>query len=128
MRTLNINKTLPLPFTSVSRPFIFKLLRDKTLANYDTRVRFFWLLVGVAIMSLATYIYAITFTAKNVGERQALENEVARITADLNTLEFKHIELENKITLELAHEYGFSETKAPLYISRQAGGLSYNKR
>src|SRR3989338_736120 len=109
MRTLN--KTLPLPFQATNNPFIFKSIRDRGLASYENRVRFFWLLVGVIIMSLITYIYAIAFTARHVGERQQLQNEIAQLSTNLNALEFESIELRNNITLELARQYGFSEAE-----------------
>jgi len=89
-------------------------------AEYDNRVRFFWALVGVSILSLFVYIYAINSTARLVAVRQNLEREMRETSAGLNSLEFSLIELKNEVTLELAHAYGFREVENPLYVSRRS--------
>ena len=96
-------------------------------AGYDNRVRFFWILVAISILSLSVYIYAINATARNIAARQNLEKEVAKIATALNSLEFAYIGLKNDITIELAYSYGFREVKSPLYVSRaRSPALSFN--
>jgi hypothetical protein len=89
------------------------------VTTLDTRVRLFWTLVGVSLLSLVVYIYAINATARHVAVRQELEREMASASASVNSLEFKLIELKNQITLDLAYEYGFYEVENPLYVRRE---------
>ena len=103
--------------------------RAKTISysTYHNRAYFFWILVTVSILSLSVYIYAINTTARNVALQQVLEKQMAKVSASLDPLEFAYIELKNNITIELAHDYGFRETKSPLYVSRlRATTLSFN--
>lgn len=88
------------------------------IISYDNRVRFFWILVAVSMLSFLVYIYAINNIARNIVMRQNLEKRTAEISANLDSLEFAYIELKNDITIELAYNYGFREIKNPLYVSR----------
>lgn len=100
------NKTISLPAKALA------------LVGYDNRVRLFWTLVTVSLLSLFVYIYAINATARHIADRQNRERQITKISADLNSLEFAYIELKNNVTLELAYEYGFREAKSPLFVSR----------
>ena len=102
------------------------LNKIKTI-SYDHRARFFWILTAVSLLSLFIYIYAINVTARNIALRQNLERQTARVSANLDLLEFAYIELKNNITIELAYQHGFREIKNPLYVSRtRAASLSFN--
>ena len=117
MRRININQNqLVLPFNDS---------RVKAI-SYDNRVRFFWALVGISIMSLLVYVYGINATARNIALRQDLEKQALEISTELDSLEFALIEVKNDITLELAHSYGFQESKTPLYVSRTPITLTLN--
>ena len=97
--------------------------------SYDNRVKFFWTLVAISVLSLSFYIYAINATAKNIALRQDLERQVVKISTNLDSLEFGYIELKNNVTLELAYLYGFKEVRSPLYVSRSnTASLSFNTR
>jgi hypothetical protein len=97
------------------------------IISYDNRVRFFWTMVTVSILSLFIYVYAVNTTTRNIVTRQALERQVANTSANLNSLEFAYIELKNSVTMELAYFHGFKEVKNPLYVSRtNRASLSYN--
>lgn len=95
--------------------------------SYDNRVRLFWTLTALSLLSLFVYIVAIGVTTRSVALRQNLERQSAKVSANLDALEFAYIELKNNVTIELAHERGFKEIKDPLYVSRRAGSsLSFN--
>lgn len=95
--------------------------------SYDNRVRFFWIMVVVSILSLSIYVYAVNATARNIVVRRDLEKQITSVSSSLNSLEFAYIELRNNITIELAYLYGFKEVRNPLYISRtNPASLSYN--
>ncbi len=96
-------------------------------AGYDNRVRFFWTVVTVSVLSLFIYIYAINATARNIVTRQDLERQIANASANLDSLEFVYIELKNNITIELAYYYELKEVRNPLYVSRiNPASLSFN--
>ncbi|MDP3875337.1 MAG: hypothetical protein Q8Q22_02360 [bacterium] len=103
-------------------------MKNKTRTiSYDQRVRFFWALVAISMLSLFIYIYAVNATARNIAIRQDLEKQMANMSANLNSLEFAYIELRNNITIELAYDHGFREAKSPLYVSRaRPASLSFN--
>lgn len=95
--------------------------------SYDHRVRLFWILTIICTLSFFTYIYAVNITARNIALRQSLEKQMARASANLDSLEFTYIDLKNNITIELARERGFREVKSPLYVSRtHTASLSFN--
>ena len=95
--------------------------------SYGERVRFFWILAIISILSLFIYIYAINVTARSAALGQNLERQMTRAGSELDSLEFAYIKLKNNVTLELAYERGFKETKNPLYVSRRPNtSLSIN--
>jgi hypothetical protein len=106
---------LALPFNDLSGERHRRVARAIT---FEDRQRFFWFLVSVSLFSLVLYFYAVNATAHHIAVRQNLESEVAEVNSRLSSLEFSSIALRNAITLEIAHEYGFSEVKEPLYVSR----------
>ena len=100
--------------------------KTKTI-SYDHRVRFFWTMITLALLSLSVYMYAINASARHVAERQDSERQIAEVSAKLNSLEFAYIELKNNVTIELAYQYGFREARNPLYVSRTSpASLSFN--
>ncbi len=100
--------------------------KTKTI-SYHNRVRFFWVLVAISILSLSVYVYAINTIARNIATRQDLERQIVKMRAGLDSLEFAYIELKNNITIELAQDHGFKEVKSPLYVSRaRPASLSFN--
>ena len=102
-------------------------MRSKTISiSEENRARFFWGLVAISLLSVIAYIYAINATARYIALRQELEREITEITTSLDALEFKHISLQNNVTIELAYQYGFHEAKAPLYLSSRQDSLSFN--
>lgn len=79
-------------------------------------------------MSLFVYIYAVNSISRNIATRQSLERQAGIISTNLDALEFSYIELQNNVTIELAHNYGFKEVDKPLYVSRTnpETSLSFN--
>lgn len=106
---LNLNQ-LALPFSEGN---------SKAL-SLEGRERFFWGLVSVSLCSLLIYVYAINAAAHHIAVRQNLEKQVERLNGDLSVLEFETIALKNGVTMEVATNYGFSEVREPLYVSRDA--------
>ena len=102
-------------------------MQNIKIISYDQRVRLFWALVAISILSLFVYIYAVNAIARNIVVKQDLEKQIANISNNFNTLEFTYIELRNNVTMELAYQHGFQEVKSPLYVSRaHPQSLSFN--
>lgn len=94
---------------------------------YEDRQHFFWFMVTLSLLSLGVYFYAINAAAHHIAVRENLESQVAEIGARLSSLEFAAIDLKNSVTLDVAHEHGFSEVKQPLYVTRgNSGSLTLN--
>ncbi len=95
--------------------------------SYEDRVRTFWFLASVCLISLGAYVYAVNSTTRNVALRSELERQVTNLNAELAGLEFEYIKLKNEVTLEVAKELGYQEVRKPLYISRNSThSLSFN--
>ncbi len=93
---------------------------DSRAISIEGRQKAFWFLASVSLFSLFIYVYAINATAHHIAIRQNLEREVSQMEGRLGSLEFVSIELKNSITLETAREYGFTEVREPLYVSRDS--------
>lgn len=86
--------------------------------RYEDRVRAFWFLLSLCFIAFGFYVYAVSATAHNVAMRAELGREASNISAELATLEFQYIKLQNEVTLSKAQELGFAEVEAPLYATR----------
>lgn len=101
--------------------------KTKTI-SYETRAHFFWFMVGISVLSLFVYFYAINSIAQNTALRQNLEARVADAAGRVGGLEFSYIELRNSITFEMAKNYGFKEVRTPLYVTRHTSStLTLNR-
>ncbi len=97
--------------------------------SLEQRQAAFWFLVGVSIVSLFVYFYAINSIARSTAMRQNLEAVLTDASSEIGALEFSYIELKNGVTAELAASYGFEEAKKPLYVSRStSNSLTLNTR
>ncbi len=97
------------------------------IISYDARIKVFWVLTSICIISLSVYIYAVNMTIRNTALRQGLETEVARLSVEQSNLEFARIQKSQGINIEMAYARGLHNASEPIYISRgSAGTLSYN--
>lgn len=105
-------------------------MTHKTKAiSYDVRIRAFWTLVAICILSLAVYMYAVNMTIRNTALRQELEAEVSQLAIEQGALEFAYIKKSQEISLDLAYEYGFKDVAEPQYVSRtNASALTLHTR
>lgn len=96
--------------------------------SIDSKANIFWFMVGVSLLSLFVYFYAINSIARSTAMRQNLEAQVVDAAGRIGTLEFAYIELKNNITSEVAANYGFKEVKKPLFVTRTTGSaLTLNR-
>lgn len=94
----------------------------------DTRVRLFWILSGVLLISLLIYIYGISAVIHHTVSRKNLTAESAELLEKVSELEFRTIALKNTINLDIALSRGFVEVRNPLYVSRYGGTLTLNTK
>lgn len=100
-----------------------------TKIRHEDRVRAFWFLASLCFVAFGFYVYAVSATAHNVAMRAELEREASNISAELATLEFQYIKLQNEVTLSRALELGFTEVETPLYATRgDYHSFSFNTR
>ena len=69
--------------------------KTRTVSYYN-RVRLFWVLAAISVLSLGVYVYAINTIARNIAARQDLERQMIKVSADLDSLEFAYIGLSFK--------------------------------
>lgn len=101
--------------------------KAKTI-SIESSANLFWFMVGVSILSLFVYFYAINSIARSTALRQNLEARVTDAAGRIGALEFSYIKLKGTITSEVAASYGFKEVRKPLYVSRAAGSaLTLNR-
>ncbi len=83
--------------------------------EHDRRI--FWIFVAFFIFSLSLYIYFLGVSVFAVIERKGAEQRSASLTANIMSLESRYVTMSKKIDLALAHERGFVEVAAPLYVN-----------
>ncbi len=90
----------------------------KTIAdNVSTKVLFFSL-TALLLLVFVSYAYFLNKTIMNVVSREKTEHQIATLSTNIGELEFKHIELKNSITLELAYQKGFLDAVPSQFIAR----------
>jgi len=103
------------------------MISQAKVISYDNRVRLFWTLVVVFVISLALYVYGINTTVRNTVVRQELESQVSNLTLKISEMEFSYISLKNNVNIDIAYARGYQDVSKPTYITRgSARSLSYN--
>lgn len=94
--------------------------------EHDRRI--FWIIVAFFVCSLSLYIYFLGTSVFAVIERKGAEQRSNSLTANIMNLESKYVMLNKQIDLTLAHDKGFIEVTAPLYVSATGGEKSFSLR
>jgi len=96
------------------------------ILSYEGRIRAFWMLVAVAVITLGIYMYGVNSAVRNTALREKLETESENLAVELSEKEFTYIALKNDISLDLAYERGFKDVSKPVFITRTKGALGMN--
>ena len=103
------------------------MISQAKLLSYDNRVRVFWTLVGLFVVSLVLYVYGVNATVRNTVVRQELESQVGNLTLKISEMEFSYISLKNNVNIDIAYARGYQDVSQPTYITRGSSrSLSYN--
>jgi hypothetical protein len=94
--------------------------------EHDRRI--LWIFVAFFIFSLSLYIYFLGVSVFAVIERKGAEQHSASLTANIMSLESRYVTMSKRIDLALAHERGFVEITAPVYVSGAQNGESLSLR
>ena len=95
--------------------------------SYDTRVRAFWFMLFVLMVSIVVYMVAVRATIGNTVARANLESSTNALVTQVGNLEFQYISMEDNVSLQLAYSKGFENVTSPIYISRASSqSLSMN--
>jgi hypothetical protein len=76
--------------------------------------------IGIAVFSVAYYVYAVNVTVRNVALRQAQASELSNSIAQIGELEFEYINLKNNVDITLAHSLGFRPVEKAIFVSRDS--------
>ncbi len=94
--------------------------------EYDRRI--FWSLSALLGLAVLAYLYFLSISVYAVIERKSAESEAESLSAKVSLLESEYVNLDKRITLELAHEQGFVDITVPRYISRDASHDTFTLR
>ena len=86
--------------------------------THDRRI--FWILALCIGAAISLYIYFLSVSVYAVIARKHAETLGARTSAHISELESHYVALDKTIDLALAHERGFSDISAPIYIAHEA--------
>ncbi|MDQ3014540.1 MAG: hypothetical protein M3Q73_01600 [bacterium] len=101
-------------------------LKVKFWDNLNTKLLFF-VLAGLLLMIFVSYAYLINKTIMNVVAREKSEQRIATLSSVIGELEFEHMMVKNKVTLELAHQKGFMDASPSRFLARSGALLlTYN--
>ena len=79
------------------------------------------ILLGLVVLLIIGYIFLVNRVIFHAAGKQVASREIAALTNEVSLLEIRSLTLENRITLNLASQYGFLET-APLLASWRSYG------
>jgi hypothetical protein len=103
------------------------MISQAKVLSYDNRVRLFWTLVIIFVISLVLYVYGVNATVRNTVLRQELETQVSNLTLKISEMEFSYISLKNNVNIDIAYARGYQDVAKPTYITRGSSrSLSYN--
>ena len=87
-------------------------MTTKVLKIESWRQKSFWLLAGLAAVTLAFYIYLINNIVFNLATRASITSEREQLTLDLGQLEARYLAMVDSITIERAYALGFEDAGA----------------
>jgi hypothetical protein len=67
----------------------------------------FWSLFSVFVFFVASYGFLLNSTMMNAVSKQNMGKQISTLGSEVNTLEFKYLNVKNSITLDLAASKGF---------------------
>jgi hypothetical protein len=74
--------------------------------NY-TEKKIFWTLFSLFVLFIGSYGFLLNSAMMNGVYQQRMEKEMTTLGSDVNSLEFKYLNVKNSITLSLAESKGF---------------------
>lgn len=90
----------------------------------------FYLLLGAILFAATFYIYSVNSAVRNAVAREQAEGVISELQTKVSELEYKYMNLENRMTLESAANLDLHEPTGKIFISRNSSsrGLSlYNR-
>ena len=79
----------------------------------------FWILLGIALLLVMSYMYFINRTIWNVATRAKVQDEIVAYSSKLGEIEFKYIKSKGEITLNSAKQLGFSEPEQVSFVTKE---------
>jgi hypothetical protein len=90
----------------------------------------FWVAFSMFVMLIISYGYFVNQTFQNASMRENMNKEISVLSTDVNTLEYKYLNIKNNINMNLAVAKGFVSVKNENFasVSSKSLSLSVNKR
>jgi len=96
-------------------------MKTKTLkSNIKNQKTIFWVLASAIFVFILLYSYFVNASVLSVVERKKINQELSITSSRVAELESKYFSSINNITLNLALNSGFVETRTNVFITRKA--------
>jgi len=90
--------------------------------------RIFWTVIWSIGLCVSLYIYFLGSSVYSVIARKQAETDISQLTSRISQLESEYVNLNKKISLELAHRSGFVDVTVPKYVSITSARDSFTLR
>src|ERR1035437_7957741 len=95
---------------------MFKQIIKKQIKNIEYREKnIFGILFSIFVLFVIVYGFSINSTIMNAVSKQNMGKEIVSLGSEVNSLEFKYLNIKNSITLDLAKSKGFVSVASDKY-------------
>lgn len=96
--------------------------RDKVIREGKKKI-LFWFSSCLFVLSFGFYIYSVNATAWNGVQWEKTEEKARVITSVIGELEAEYFARKKDITLSLAYERGFQDTRSIVFLKAEQNNL-----
>ncbi len=94
--------------------------------NIHNQKKIFFILAGLVVFMLGTYVYFVNQTVWNVVSRQNATKTIHKVSSEVAVLEADYMNLSSTLTLEHAYALGFQEVNSgdTLFVERSVPAVA----
>lgn len=93
------------------------------LQNIYTDKRAFMVLSSTTVLLFALYIYFVSASIVHVVLRTEVNGDIRSLSSEISLLEGKYIEVQHKVSSDIASLQGYQKTGAKIFIDRNEDSL-----
>jgi hypothetical protein len=88
-----------------------------------TEKRAFMLLSCTVVLLFALYVYFVSASIVHVVLRTEIGSDITLLSSEISELEGKYIEVQHKVSSDIASLQGYQKTKSKIFIDRNEDSL-----